>query len=108
VGQSLHDRVQIDLFQSFPNEGGGDQSLFWNRLRGPAWHSAVEDGFVPVAAGLILAGAFAIPDSGGTDPLAGGIALGVAACRLWRPNFRPLILLGLGASIFAFERAIVY
>jgi len=26
---------------------------------------------------------------------------------LWRPNFHPLILLGLGASVFAFARAIV-
>jgi chromate transporter len=29
--------------------------------------------------------------SGRTDLLAWGIAFGVAACRLWRPNFHPLI-----------------
>ncbi|HKD25956.1 MAG TPA: chromate transporter [Xanthobacteraceae bacterium] len=82
-------------------------ACFWNRLRGSAWHRAVEDGFVPIAAGLVLAGALAILQSGGTDPLAGVIALGVAAYRLWRPNFHPLILLGLGASLFALVRAIV-
>ena len=38
---------------------------FWNRLRGSAWHSAVEDGFLPIAAGLVLAGAFEL------SPLAG-------------------------------------
>jgi chromate transporter len=36
---------------------------FWNRWRGSAWHSAIEDGFVPIAAGLVLAGAFAILQS---------------------------------------------
>jgi len=82
-------------------------ACFWNRLRGSTWHRAVEDGFVPIAAGLVLAGALAILQSGGTDPLAGVIALGVATCRLWRPNFHPLILLGLGASVFAFVRALV-
>lgn len=82
-------------------------ACFWHRLRGAAWHSAVEDGFVPIAAGLVLAGAFAILRTGGADPLTGGIALGVAACRLWRPNLHPAILLGLGALIFASVRAIV-
>jgi chromate transporter len=80
---------------------------FWNRWRGSAWHSAVEDGFVPIAAGLVLAGAVAVLQSGGSDALAWGTAFCVAACRLWRPNFHPLIALGLGAALFAFGRAIV-
>jgi chromate transporter len=28
---------------------------FWNRWRGSAWHAAVENGFAPIAAGLVLA-----------------------------------------------------
>jgi chromate transporter len=80
---------------------------FWNRWRGSAWHSALEDGFVPIAAGLVLAGAFTILQSGRTDPLAWGTALCVAGCRLWWPNFHPLIALSVGAAVFAVGRAIV-
>jgi chromate transporter len=82
-------------------------ACFWNRLRGSAWLRVVEDGFVPIAAGLVLAGALAILRPGNIDPLAVGVALSVATCRLWRPDFHPLILLGLGASVFAFARAII-
>jgi chromate transporter len=80
---------------------------FWNRWRGSAWHSAIEDGFVPIAAGLVLAGAFTILQSGHTDPLAWGTAFCVAGYRLWRPNFHPLIALSVGVALFAVGRAIV-
>jgi chromate transporter len=79
---------------------------FWNRWRGSAWHTAVEDGFAPIAAALVLAGAFAILQAGGTDPLAWGTALWVAGCRLWRPNLHPLVLLGVGTALFAIGRSI--
>jgi len=69
---------------------------FWKRWRGSAWHAAVEEGFTPIAAGLVLAGALSTLQSGGV--LAWGIALMVASCRLWRPNLHPLALLGLGAA----------
>jgi len=82
-------------------------ACFWNRWRGSAWHSAIEDGFVPIAAGLVLAGAFGVLQSGGAGPLAWGTAFCVAAWRLWRPNFHPIIALGLGAALFGFGRAIV-
>jgi chromate transporter len=77
---------------------------FWNRWRGSAWHAALEESFAPVAAGLVLAGAVAVLQSGGV--LAWGIALTVAACRLWRPNLHPLALLGLGAVFFVLCRSI--
>jgi chromate transporter len=70
----------------------------WNRWRGSVWHAAVEAGFVPIAAGLVLAGALALLRESG--PLAWGIALAVAAARLWRPSLHPLLLLGLGAAVF--------
>jgi chromate transporter len=79
---------------------------FWNNWRGSPWHTAVKDGFVPIAAGLILAGALAILQARGADPLAWGIAFGVAGCRLWRPNLHPLVLLGVGAALFAIGRSI--
>jgi len=74
----------------------------WNRWRGSAWHSAVEAGLAPIAVGLVLAGAAVMLRAEGSGPLAWATALGVAACRLWRPNIHPLILLGLGAVVFTF------
>ena len=73
----------------------------WNRWRGSRWHVAAETGFAPIAAGLVLAGAFVILRSGSTGLLAWGIAFSVAACRIWRPDVHPLLLLGLGAAVFA-------
>src|SRR5712691_5060695 len=52
----------------------------WNRWRGSAWHGAVEAGFAPIAAGLVLAGAFAILATDNAGPLAWGIALAAAGC----------------------------
>jgi chromate transporter len=78
---------------------------FWNRWRGSAWHAALEEGFAPVAAGLVLAGVLAVLQSGGA--LGWGIALTVAVCRLWRPNLHPLALFGLGALFFVLCRPIV-
>jgi chromate transporter len=79
---------------------------FWSRWRGSAWHAAVEGGFEPVAAGLVLAGALAVLQSGSSDVLAWGIAFIVAACRLRQPKLHPLALLGLGAVLFALGRSI--
>jgi chromate transporter len=79
---------------------------FWNRWRGSALHAAVEEGFAPISAGLILAGAFAVLDTGGSGLLPWGTALGVAVGRFWRPNLHPLILLGLGTAVFTIGRSI--
>lgn len=73
----------------------------WNRWRGSRWHAAVETGFAPIAAGLVLAGAFVILRSGSTGLLTWAIAFSVAACRIWRSDVHPLFLLALGAVIFA-------
>ena len=79
---------------------------FWNRWRGSAWHAVIENGFAPIAAGLILAGGVAILRSGGNDPMAWGTACSVAACRLWRPKVHPLLLFGLGVALFALGRTL--
>jgi chromate transporter len=73
----------------------------WNRYRGSGWHAAAEAGFAPVAAGLVLAGAFAILRSGNGGQLAWAVAFAVAVCRIWRPNLHPLVLLAAGAAAFA-------
>jgi chromate transporter len=80
---------------------------FWNRWRGSAWHAAVEHGFAPIAAGLVLAGVFAVLQSESTGLLPWGTAFAVAACRIWRPTLHPLVLLGLGAIVFASARLAV-
>ena len=82
----------------------GAASIF-NRWRGSAWHGAIEAGLAPVAVGLVLAGCVAILEMGRNGLLGWGIALAVAACRLWRPTLHPLILIGVGAAIFALAQA---
>jgi chromate transporter len=83
----------------------GAVSIF-NRWRGSAWHGAIEAGLAPIAVGLVLAGSFVILDIGRSGLLAWGIALAVAAGRLWRPNVHPLILIGIGTGIFALAKII--
>jgi chromate transporter len=78
---------------------------FWNRWRESAWHAAIAEGFVPVGAGLVLAGALAVLQSRGV--LEWGIALIVAGCRMWRPNVHPFTLLGFGAVFFVLSRSIL-
>jgi chromate transporter len=81
-------------------------AFIWNRWRGSPWHTAVEAGLTPITAGLVLASALAILQSSSNGLLAWGIAFFVAACRIWRPNLHPLILLGLGTAIFTLARPI--
>jgi chromate transporter len=76
----------------------------WNRWRGTRLHGAIEAGFAPIAVGLVFAGAAAILATGRASPWAWGVALSVAAGRILRPNLHPLILLGLGAAVFAVLR----
>jgi chromate transporter len=76
----------------------------WNRWRGSPWHAATEAGLAPIAAGLVLAGAFAMLRDAGA--LAWAAALAVAACRIWRPGLHPLALLALGAAIFALAQGL--
>jgi len=81
-------------------------SSVWNRWRGSFWHTAIEQGFAPVTAGLVLAGGVTILRSGGNDLVAWGTACFVAAWRLWQPKTHPLILLGIGAALFACGRVL--
>jgi chromate transporter len=75
---------------------------YWSRWRGLGWHAAVEEGFVPITGGLILAGALAVLQSGG--PAGWGIAIVVAALRLWRPTVHSFVLLGVGAVVSVMYR----
>ena len=74
---------------------------FFNRWRGSAWHAAFATGLAPIAVGLVLASAFAILALDRASLLPWGLAIVVAACRLWRPDVHPLVFIGLGALVFA-------
>lgn len=68
----------------------------WHAHRGKAWHTALERGLAPVAAGLILAGSLVILRAGATDRVLGAIAAAATAILLWRPKLNPLWVLAAG------------
>jgi chromate transporter len=79
----------------------------WSRYRGTPWHTAIQTGLRPIAAGLMIAGGVMILRiEEDTGPLAWTIALGVTALLLWRPLLHPVILLAGGAVIFVAVRAL--
>lgn len=73
----------------------------WNHYRGRHWHTALENGFAPIGAGLILAGVFAIFRVAGAGILSWVVAGVAAAILAWHPKLNPLILLAGGAVAFA-------
>lgn len=68
----------------------------WSAHRGKDWHTALERGLAPVAAGLILAGSLVILRASGTDPVLWAIAAAATAILLWRPKLSPLWVLAAG------------
>jgi chromate transporter len=69
----------------------------WSVHRGKRWHSALEGGLAPVAAGLILGGsALVLRASGAAEPLLWVIAAAATAVLLWRPRLSPLWVLAGG------------
>ena len=68
----------------------------WSLHRGKLWHTALEHGLAPIAAGLILAGSLVILRAGGTDYRLWAIAAASSAILLWRPKLNPLWVLAAG------------
>ena len=70
----------------------------WGRWRGAAWHTAVERGMAPVAAGLFLSGGIAVlrASPGGAAVWIAAVATTIALLR-W-PKMHPVPLL-LGAAV---------
>jgi chromate transporter len=72
----------------------------WGRWRGSVWHTAVERGLAPIAAGLMLSGGIAVLR---ISP--GGAAVWMAAVAatvlllLW-PRLHPLVLFAAGGALF--------
>ncbi len=76
----------------------------WGRWRGSPWHSAVEQGLAPIAAGLVLAGGLAVLQ------VAGGLAVWVAAflatvVLLRWPKLHPLLLFAASGALFGLAAA---
>ena len=72
----------------------------WGRWRGSVWHTAVERGLGPVAAGLILSGGLAVlrVASGGAPVWIAAIAATVLLL-VW-PRLHPLVLFAAGGALF--------
>ena len=76
----------------------------WGRWRGSPWHSAVERGLAPIAAGLVLAGGLAVLE------VAGGLAVWAAALvatvvLLRWPKLHPLALFAASGALFGLAAA---
>ena len=72
----------------------------WNAYRGRLWHSALEDGLAPVAAGLVFAGAVNIFQIANAGLVGAGVALAaMLALAIW-PKLHPFLPLAAGALVF--------
>lgn len=75
-------------------------SRVWASHKGKAWHTAVERGLTPIAAGLIMAGVLALFQLSGGDLLTGAVIVGVAGALTWKRRMHPFPLLIAGALAF--------
>jgi len=76
----------------------------WGRWRGSAWHTAVERGMAPIAAGLFLSGGIAVLKIAPAG-LAAWIAASVAAAALlYWPKLHPVPLLMAGGAVFGLAK----
>jgi len=72
----------------------------WRRWQGSLWHSAIERGLAPVAAGLFLAGGIVVlRASPGGWPVWAAALVTTAALLRW-PRLHPVPLLLAGAALF--------
>jgi chromate transporter len=72
----------------------------WGRWRGSRWHGAIERGLAPIAAGLMLAGGLAVLQAAGGIAVWAAAAVATAVLLRW-PALNPLILFGVGGTLFA-------
>jgi chromate transporter len=72
----------------------------WGRGRGSVWHSAIERGLSPIAAGLILAGGIAVLRISPGGPAVWAAAGLSTILILFRPLLHPLVLFAAGGIVF--------
>lgn len=80
-------------------------SRVWGRWRGSVWHSAIERGLAPIAAGLMLAGGLAVLQAAGGAAVWAAAAVSTAILLRW-PKLNPLILFGVSGALFAVVAAL--
>ena len=73
----------------------------WARWRGSVWHTAVERGMAPVAAGLFLSGGIAVLRASPGGPAVWVAAIATTLALLRWPKLHPVPLLLGGAVLFA-------
>ncbi|MGH6769715.1 MAG: chromate transporter [Xanthobacteraceae bacterium] len=78
----------------------------WNRYRGTAWHTALENGLRPIGAGLMIAGGVMILRIEGSGILGWIVAFAVVGVMVWREQIHPMVLLFGGAAVFLAVRAV--
>jgi chromate transporter len=71
------------------------------RWRGSAWHSAVERGLAPIAAGLILSGGIAVLRVSPGGPVVWLAAIIATALLLRWPSLHPLAFFAASGALFA-------
>lgn len=72
----------------------------WRRWRGSPWHTAVERGLAPIAAGLLLSGGIAVLRLSPGGPAIWAAAFGAAAVLLRWPGVHPVPLMFAGGIVF--------
>jgi chromate transporter len=72
----------------------------YDRYRGRAWHTALENGLAPIAVGLIFSGAISVLHLSGDRPIAWAAALASGAALWFWPKLHPSAILFAGAAIF--------
>ena len=77
----------------------------WNHYRGKAFHTALEQGLVPVGAGLLIASALTILRASETGPPGWAIALAATMVLAWR-SLHPLLILVAGGVTYALAAGI--
>ena len=72
----------------------------WGRWRGTLWHEAIERGFAPIAAGLLLSGGVAVLRAEPAGWPVWTAAIVTTAALLRWPRLHPVPLLIAGAALF--------
>jgi chromate transporter len=72
----------------------------WGRWRGSVWHTAIERGLAPIAAGLILAGGIAVLRVSSGGPAVWVAAIASTALILRWPSLHPLALFAASGALF--------
>lgn len=72
----------------------------WGRWRGSRWHTAIERGLAPIAAGLFLSGGIVVLRASPAGWPVWAAAIAATAALLYWPRLHPVPLLVAGAGLF--------